>query len=227
MNARDSQNSPRSTRAQRARRVVLAAGLVASSALAACSTDSITAPAPAPSNGLLGSTLGLVNNLLSSVTGLLRLAPLQSPVTRSVLVTRSQGGELRIPETGLRLTIPAGAIPRDTMTITVTALAGRAVAYEFQPHGTRFAKPLTFSQDLSVTSWLVSLLKPELSGGYFKDASQVNTQTGVSVINEELDARISGNRVTFDISHFSGYMVSTGRSGDKKQPRTETPTSDY
>lgn len=224
MNARHSQKFPRTTRAILARRVVLAAGLAASSALAACSTDSVTAPAVAPSNGLLGSTLGLVTNLLSSVTGLLRLSPLQTAVTRSVLVTRSQGGELRIPETGLRLTIPANAIPRDTMTITVTALAGRAVAYEFQPHGTKFAKPLTFSQDLSVTSWLTSLLRPQLSGGYFKDASQVNTETGVSVINEELVARINGTRVDFDISHFSGYMVSTGRTG--KQVPKETPTSE-
>ena len=184
--------------------------------LAGCSADTVTAPSMSPSNGLLGGVIGTLESTLSSVTGLLRVTPLSQPVTRSVLIRRAAGGELRVPETGLRLTIPAGAIPRDTMTITVTALPGRLVAYEFEPHGTQFARQLTFSQELSATSWVLSLLKPTLAGGYFRSASQLNTSTGAAVVNEELAARIEAGRVVFDLSHFSGYMVSTGRNGGKK-----------
>lgn len=221
MNTSNSQNQRPNGRSRTARTLTLLASVVATGVLAACSSDSVAGPNVSARDGLLSSTIGLVTNTLSAVTGLLRSKALAQPVTRSVLVTRSNGGSLRLPETGLTLTIPAGAIPRDTMTITVTALAGKAVAYEFEPHGTQFSKPLTFTQDLELTSWLSMLLKPSLSGGYFKDASQVNTSTGAAIINEELSARIIGTDVVFSISHFSGYMVSTGRSS--KQP--EAPSS--
>jgi hypothetical protein len=211
MQHREMKQSPSTTRSRSARAFTAAVGVAAISVMAACSTETVTDPDGAARAGLLGGTVGVLTNTLSAVTGLLRLTPLSQPVTRSVLVTRRAGGELRVPETGLRLTIPAGAIAKDTMTITVTALPGRLVAYEFEPHGTQFAKPLTFSQDLSATSWVLSLLKPSLGGGYFKNASQLNTQTGVSQVNEELVARLEAGRVSFDISHFSGYMVSTGR----------------
>jgi hypothetical protein len=211
MQHREMKQSRTSVRTRSTRALTAAIGVAAMGVMAACSSDTVTAPDAAARNGLLGGTVGVVTSTLSSVTGLLRLAPLSQPVTRSVLVTRRAGGELRVPETGLRVTIPAGAIAKDTMTITVTALPGRLVAYEFEPHGTQFAKPLTFSQDLGATSWVLSLLKPTLGGGYFKNASQLNTQTGVSQINEELAARLEVGRVSFDISHFSGYMVSTGR----------------
>lgn len=202
-----------------ARRIGRVAALVTTAAiLAACATESATAPEVTASRGLLGSTIGRLGNTLSSVTGLLRLVPLNREVTRSVTVTRAAGGQLYIPETGLRLTVPAGAITTDRLTITVTALPGRLVAYEFQPHGTQFAKPLSFSQELSATSWVTSLLKPSLSGGYFKDADQLDTRTGVAEIDEELAATVLDGKVRFDIRHFSGYMVSTGR---KSKARAE------
>jgi hypothetical protein len=199
------------TTTRRARRIVtstVAAALVA--VVGGCAGDSITAPTPAPagpSNGLLSTLLGVVNQLLTPVTGLLRTDKLSSNVVRSITVDAA-GGVLRMPETGLTLTIPQNAVSSRT-TITVTALAGNAVAYEFQPHGLVFKRPINFSHELP----LLSLDRlSSLRGGYFKDASQINTTTGAALINEELPASVLGGRVTFDISHFSGYMVSTGRT---------------
>ncbi len=202
--------------AQTRRRMRVTVLVTTAAILAACSAEPTMAPELTASRGLLGSTIGRLGNTLSTVTGLLRIVPLSRPVTRSVTVTRNAGGELHIPETGLRLSVPAGAITTDRLTITVTALPGRAVAYEFQPHGTQFAKPLVFSQELGATSWLLSVLKPSLKGGYFKDADQLNTQTGVAEIDEELAATVLDGKVRFDIRHFSGYMVSTGRSSKSR-----------
>jgi hypothetical protein len=175
----------------------------------ACAGDSLTSPTPtpAPSQGLIGGLLGLVSQLLTPVNGLLRTTVLDQPVVRSITVG-SNGGVLRIPETGLTLTIPQYAVTSST-TITVTAVAGRTVAYEFQPHGLVFRKPITFTQSLASTSLLSTT---SLSGGYFKEVSQLDPMTGAALINEELPARVSNGTVSFDISHFSGYMVSTGRS---------------
>jgi len=207
--------SPKVSLLRRARRTAVALGL--SLSVGACAVDAPSAPVapevPA-TNGLLGSTLGLVNGLLTNVTALLRLNPLDAPITRSVTVNNAIGGVLLVPETGLELIIPAGALPTSTMTITVKALPGRAVAYDFEPHGTRFVKPLQFRQSLGLTLYPLLPIKPVLSGGYFANENQINPTTGRATLNEVLNATVVGNSVRFDIRHFSGYMVSTGRSSE-------------
>ncbi|MGV3709064.1 MAG: hypothetical protein ACO1Q7_09490 [Gemmatimonas sp.] len=196
------------------------AALAAVSFLAACSADS---PAPlAPelqrSNALNTTAVTgsgqLVSDLVSGLVpakALRRTTPVATQITRSVKITKAIGGAIDIPETGLRIEIPAGAIPRDTMTITVTALAGRSVAYDFQPHGTTFLKPLAFRQSLTKTTWFQAILKPTLSGGYFANTAQVDPTTGIALLNEVLPLTILNNEARFNIFHFSGYMVSGGR----------------
>lgn len=194
------------------------AGVLAVAALAlttACS-DSMTAPSLSPestrSNGLLGGVgelVGGVVNLLIPVKALTRNTPVSAPMTRSVTFTKA-GGVIEIAELGLRVEVPAGAIPRDTMTITVTAQKGDMVAYDFQPHGTKFLKPLVFRQNLVGTSWGSSLLGT-LHGGYFKSTSQLNEARNTALLDELLPALILNRQVTFDINHFSGYMVSSGK----------------
>ncbi|HEY0931192.1 MAG TPA: hypothetical protein VGE27_14825 [Gemmatimonas sp.] len=208
--------SPKVSFFRRARRTAAVLGLSLSAG--ACAVDAPSAPvAPETqaSNGLLGSTLGLVNGLLSNVTALLRITPLSAPITRSVTVNNATGGVLLVPETGLEVIIPAGALPTSQMTITVKALAGRAVAYDFEPHGTQFVKPLQFRQSLGLTLYTLLPIKPVLAGGYFANANQVNTATGRSTLNEVINASVVGGTVRFNIQHFSGYMVSTGRSSEQ------------
>jgi hypothetical protein len=91
------------------------------------------------------------------------------------------------------------------VTISVTAMAGKAIAYEFQPHGLTFKKPLRFKQHfMSTQGWWLSL-----GGGYFKSASQVDTQNNKAKLDEEMPAVLQQDGwITFDIWHFSGYLVS-------------------
>lgn len=192
--------------------------VAALSVATACAPDSINAPSvaakpAAAQHGLLGSVL----SLLTPVQGITRTTALNAPVSSSVTFT-SAGGIIDIPALGLKVTVPAGAIPTSSMTITVTALAGSTVAYDFQPHGTKFLKPLRMEQSLVGTNMENVLLKPTFYGAYFENTSQVNTSAGSATINELLSAVTFSNTVSFDINHFSGYMVSTGRS--------QTPSSE-
>ncbi|MGH9422510.1 MAG: hypothetical protein ACRD3J_21215, partial [Thermoanaerobaculia bacterium] len=61
------------------------------------------------------------------------------------------GAALFLPGADFSLTIPAGALSEPTV-ITVTAKAGPFVAYEMQPHGLRFKKPVIAEQGLSTTA---------------------------------------------------------------------------
>jgi len=188
-------------------------GTASIGALAACSTDRIAAPvAVERSNGLVGDALKGVTDGLKNVKGLKRDKRVDAPITRSATFTKA-GGALSIPELGFTLTVPAGAIPGQSLRISVTALPGKMVAYDFEPHGTTFLQPLTFSQELRGTDALLGLLTgPDFGGGYFKSQTQLNHASGTAVIDESFGVRLNRGTAAFDISHFSGYMVSTGRS---------------
>ena len=181
--------------------------------LSACS-DSTTAPqavVPQPQAGLISGLLDLTKSLLTSVTGLLRLTP-QPALTRSVTVDYA-GGVLELPETGLRITIPRGAVSSRT-TITVKSIAGNMVAYDFEPHGIKFAVPLQFSQSLAGTQVKDGAV---LTGGYFASSTQLLPWLGLGKVSESLPARVVNGRVEFNVSHFSGYMVSTGRASEEQE----------
>ena len=181
--------------------------------LSACSPDAPTAPASVErNNGLIGSVLGTTTGRLPQVTSLLRSVELASPITRSRTFDGA-GGLLEIPELGFSLSVPAGAISSPTLRISVTAVAGKMVAYDFEPHGTTFLMPLTFTQQLRGSNGLSSLLLgATLSGGYFKSNTQLNASGGTALIDESFSVLLRGTSASFKISHFSGYMVSTGRS---------------
>jgi hypothetical protein len=115
-----------------------------------------------------GTDTGLPRECTSRrhASALQRNAPIAQSITRSITLYQS-GGTLRIPETGLTLMIPRNAIGNAPITISVTALPRRAVAYSFEPHGTRFLDNLTLSQDLGNTSWKGNTGRIVLGGGYF------------------------------------------------------------
>ena len=174
--------------------------------LAGCASDATAPTGPAvvvpskPSESLLG--------LLLPVRGVTRSKALAKDITVTAVIGKS-GGKLTIPDAGLTLVVPAGAVTTNT-TFKATAIAGKLVAYEFQPHGTRFAVPLQFTQDLKKVSLLNSLLSPLMHGAYFTDRNQLNQASGLAVVSELLPAvtNLLQSRVTFDIRHFSGYLVS-------------------
>ena len=176
--------------------------------LAACGDDPM-APATdaAPRLGVLkGSAL---------VKVLERTPHLKETESASLTISAKEGGTLSLPNSGLVVSVPAGAIRSGTLTITVTATAGKSVAYDFQPHGTVFLKALTVSQHLEKTTWK-QLGSLKLYGGYYPEI--LNDAAGTAVITEAFPVRITTDSkktstfANFDIKHFSGYIVSTGRA---------------
>lgn len=176
---------------------------VAAGLLTACADQSTTpfGPSAAPTGALsLATTLG-------------RTAPLSQSVTTSVLID-STGGTLRIAETGLTVEIPAGAVTQPTL-ITATAIPGSSFAYEFGPHGTKFARPLVMRQEIEGGRLGLLSRSAKLEIAYFASRSQLNADGSEVLVNEFLpiQADVRGNRVRWEASHFSGYVVSSGRGG--------------
>jgi hypothetical protein len=98
------------------------------------------------------------------------------------------------------------------MTITMTALPGSMVVYEFEPHGTVFRTPLTLSHTLTGIKY--DPTKDGLFGGHFTDRSKINELKRQVLINETASPFIANGRFNFKIGHFSGWMVSTGFADD-------------
>jgi predicted small lipoprotein YifL len=189
----------------------LAALALSAVALTSCGTEHPTAlprleqaVPESPSSDLLGSLTSLL-----SMKGVQRTTALSAPITVSKSIG-SEGGTLAIPAAGVTVVIPQGALTTTT-TITMTARAGTLIAYDFAPHGIVFAKPLVFKQSLKGTN--VSLLTaPFLRLAYYADASLL-TKVG-ALVTELLGGVVDTLSWTFtgSISHFSGYILTSGRS---------------
>ena len=183
---------------------------------------SISAPAQSPDgqpNALLGGLLGdlpiigdlpIVGDLLGgdTVIVLQRRVALASDITVTKIIG-SEGGTVTVPGAGLTVNVPAGALSVPTP-ITVKALAGRGVAYEFGPHGTQFAKPVRMTQDLRVTAvspWAVPYMR--FKAGYFSSSDNLLFRLLRAVVDELLPANADAVNmvVRFEVKHFSGYLV--------------------
>jgi hypothetical protein len=199
---------------------VLRASALAVAAFAgmACSGDRGSSPlAPASTPKAAMQSTGASHALLPEpvlAAALTRKAPLGHSITVSKWIG-PRGDSLKIKETGLKMTVPAGAVSQWTL-FTVTAIAGDLVAYDFAPHGSTFAVPLEMQQELKGTN----LAKPrgrfqklQLEAGYFKSGDQLNHVDATVMVDEFLPADLDfkANKVKFLVSHFSGYVVSSGR----------------
>lgn len=179
---------------------------------AVTSCDSATAPTPAPSSNS-ASRLLVTPTKVKVVT---RNTPLAAPISASATIGLL-GGQIKLPEAGLKVLVPALAFGKATK-VTVTAVAGNQIAYEFEPHGTRFLVPLIVTQDLANTSAANSggLLNTLLSGGifagYFSSVSDLNQGAGTALVSELLGValNLSSKTATFSVFHFSGYLVAMG-----------------
>jgi hypothetical protein len=169
-------------------------------------SSSCTDLARAPTAPLHQRPLLLVPQLLAPVT---RSTPLANDVTWSF--TAGPAGIVSSnPAVGLTIVVPAGALTT-TETITVTALAGSHVAYRFEPH-LEFADKVRLTQNLSLLQALTSL---SFLGGHFAgDALEITS--GLAAVTESVIASVSilAGTVSFDVSHFSGWIVASGGEGD-------------
>lgn len=179
---------------------------------------------PTPNFGRINATdsLLMLTNILYSDTAVIlqRTTPLAADISTSATIGRA-GGQLSIPQAGITITFPSGALTQST-TITMTALKGTHVAYDFQPHGIVFLQPVKITQDLTGTgaSGIAALLNG-MHGAYFDaslDLSQVDPTTQKGKVQETELGYFENNRarIKFYVGHFSGYLLSCGR-GDAQQ----------
>lgn len=195
-------------------RALSAAFALAALSFAGVSCRDAIAPAPAAPprshDALLGLPLGggdgLGRAVDTVVTSLQRLVPLPGDISRSATVG-PEGGTIRIPETGFRLDIPRYALGEPTV-ITVTAVSGSAVAYEFEPHGITFDRPLVISQDLGVSGIVSDLFGRRFRGAYFRSRDELRAD-GTALVHEIEPTLLDllSTSVRFPVSHFSGYIV--------------------
>jgi hypothetical protein len=145
-----------------------------------------------------------------TVVPLHRTSPLPTPESASARIG-ILGGQLSLPNAGLTVVVPPLAVVTP-VTIAATALAGSDVAYEFSPHGLLFLTPLVATQDLRNTeAQSGGLIDPLLlSVGYFPDAGNITSVTELLDVQVNLLSQTS----TALLSHFSGYMWSSGVEGD-------------
>jgi ZU5 domain len=137
----------------------------------------------------------------------------RSPLRRDYLVSSdigAAGGTLTIDEAGVVITFPRNAVSRTTR-ITMRALAGRTVAYEFEPHGLTFDVKPTIEQDLDKTNWY-QIFRGGVEGAYFADPSSLNDAADEADADEFFVTTTKGEKtLSFTIPHFSGYLVSSAR----------------
>jgi hypothetical protein len=184
---------------RRTRSAALALLLLGTFAFQAC-TESPTAPGSAPAaNSLLGGLLG------NPVDVVHRTVPLAQDEVATATIGYA-GGTLYLPQAGLTVVVPTGALSTAT-TIKITAPAGDLMGYYFEPHGLVFKKPLHAVQSLDGAELgLLQKLLAQPVAAYFTGTLQPQVNA-LQLL--PLDVWGLLNRATFDIPHFSGYVIAT------------------
>jgi hypothetical protein len=142
-----------------------------------------------------------------------RTTPLDRSYTASAVISRS-GGTIAIPEAGVSITFPSNAVKGQPTLITVTALAGSNVAYEFQPHGLNFHNAPMITQDLRGTEVFQNpSLRSVLEGAYYPDSSYLGNGTAKIKETRPTVVDVNGWKMKFNVQHFSGYLAAAGRGG--------------
>lgn len=187
-----------------------AAAILATLVTIACSSDTAISIAPVAPPRMASADLHLDGvNRVVGLRGVQRFEALRAPVVVEATIG-ADGGELTIPAAGVTLTVPSGAL-REATKITMTARAGRQLAYDFQPHGLVFATPLILSQQLRGTS--ASLLEaPFFKLGYYEDPSLLGETTGWVSQTFAGTVHLRGWSFTANVPHFSGYLIGVGRT---------------
>jgi hypothetical protein len=193
--------------------VLAAAGCSADRSAPVAPESAALVPAPQLSADAL-SLPGVAQTTPGSATSILRKQPLAADVTVSRVIG-ADGGTIEIPAAGLRVYVPRGALKKST-TITATALKGDMVAYEFGPHGTRFALPLVMSQATEGTNAASLPAGTLLHLGYFTDPGALDRSSKRAQIAELISglALVTNDAVVFPVWHFSGYAVVWGFHGN-------------
>ena len=126
----------------------------------------------------------------------------------------ASGGTISIPQTGLTVSFPRGAL-QSALKITITADKDY-VAYKFDPAGTQFLKDVTVTQLLDNTTVFGEPLRNQLYAAYIGDDNlklsgtlpvlEIEPSTTIfSAVNPLLP-----QAQVWVIRHFSRYMLASG-----------------
>lgn len=131
-------------------------------------------------------------------------------------VVGADGATLLLPGADFSLTIPAGALSQPTA-ITVTAKAGPFVAYEMQPHGLRFKKPVIAVQGLRTTASYGTDIGNSVRTAYLAAgnddvdaddlAAPAEVEAGTTILIGEKQVAESHEWI---LNHFSRYILISG-----------------
>ncbi|MGI8400606.1 MAG: hypothetical protein ACR2NS_03235 [Gemmatimonadaceae bacterium] len=131
-------------------------------------------------------------------------------------VVGEEGATLLLPGADFSLTIPAGALSAAT-SITVTAKAGPFVAYEMQPHGLRFAKPVIAVQGLRTTSTYGTDAGNSVRSGYLPEGNEsIDSNDLAAPVEVEASTTILygaqpvAESHEWILNHFSRYILISG-----------------
>jgi hypothetical protein len=122
------------------------------------------------------------------------------------------GGVISVPQTGLTVSFPAGAVSAP-IEITVTS-DDKYVAYKMEPSGTRFLKDVTVTQLLSFTQVAGKRLKNPLLAAYIAD-DRLSLAGKIPVLELEPSTTTFSARTGLPeaqvwlIKHFSRYMLAS------------------
>ena len=187
-------------RTPNARLATGATAIALAATLSACGADSPTGLEPS-----LGAPV-----VLGAIT---RYSPLAEDVTVTATIGKD-GGRFSIPQAGLTVVVPAGAVEGDEpVTFTATARKGSIVAYDFGPTG-KFKVPLEMTQDLYYTSWHHQADLTDVFGGYYVSDAALDDEQAEAEVSEVPPSTVDVDncKVSFLVSHFSGYVIATGRN---------------
>ena len=124
------------------------------------------------------------------------LTPLAEDITVAEVCSVGVECLIQIEELKAYLTVPFDALDATT-TITMTALAGTDVNFEFQPHGTQFRRTVKIKVDAANTN-VESGQKTVYVKYWEYDPSNVI---------ETFGAKVFRGFIMFETDHFSGYAI--------------------
>jgi hypothetical protein len=135
----------------------------------------------------------------------------QPVVTVKKTITQS-GGVIAMPQTGLTMSFPAGAV-NAPIEITVTS-DDKYVTYKMEPSGTQFLKDVSVTQLLSFTEVAGKQLRNPLLAAYISD-DKISLAGKIPVLEIEPSKTIFSQRTGLPeaqvwlIKHFSRYMLAS------------------
>jgi hypothetical protein len=179
--------------------------------MASCSDSGVFGPDPLPESPTLSDAPRSVGGLELKALWWKDRQKTVAPVSQTIGVL---GGTITIPETGLSISFPAGAVAAP-ITITITPDADY-VAYKMEPAGTQFLAPVVVIQSIPYTELDGRQLTKPLFAAYIADDKlslsgnvPVSELEPAQTIFSPLDPLIPQSHVWI-IRHFSRYMLASG-----------------